>query len=60
MAQKNKKSVKSQSKRNSSRRSMDDDLAGREDLSRDDLETDFELTGRESLSKKNQRRSNRP
>ncbi|MEK2690738.1 hypothetical protein [Bdellovibrio sp. GT3] len=56
MAQKNKKPTRPQSKKSPSRKSMDDDISGREDLSRDDLETDFEVTGRESLVKKNQRR----
>ncbi|WP_413587183.1 hypothetical protein [Bdellovibrio sp. HCB274] len=60
MAQKNKKSAKSPSKKNSQRKNMDDDLSGREDLSQDDLETDFDLTGRESLVRKNPKRSLRP
>ncbi|MBO9667221.1 MAG: hypothetical protein J7501_10465 [Bdellovibrio sp.] len=54
MAQKHKKPLKSGVKKSSAqRRSLDEDLPGREDLTRDDQETDFEITGRESLVKRN-------
>jgi hypothetical protein len=60
MAQKHKKPVKSGVKKSvGQRRALDEDLPGREDLSRDDQETDFEITGRESLVKRNVKRDPR-